>query len=155
MLHCHQVCRYSSSRNNFIGLHSLSILTYCSFNYNPVWCTLSDPPQIFIRPNQRIVVDAGNTITFVCVVDRDSNPFISWNRGDTAASNNSRITTYEELVTEMGVTFVLSILELCSAEQADNGQYTCFAENTFGNNIASFVLTVNAESKQQYNICSW
>ena len=89
------------------------------------------------------------------MVDRDSNPSISWNRGDTAVSNNSRITTYEELVTEMGVTFVLSILELCSAEQADNGQYTCFAENTFGNNVASFVLTVNAESKQQYNMHSW
>jgi len=100
-------------------------------------------------------VDAGNTITFVCVASGDPNPSISWNRGDTVLSNDSQITTFEELVTEIGLTFVRSILELCSAEQADNGQYTCFAENTFGNNVASFVLTVNAESKQQHNIRSW
>ena len=58
------------------------------------------------------------------------------------------------LVTENGVTFVQSILELCSTEEADAGQYSCFAENTLGNDTASFVLTVNAQSKQlQYNDC--
>jgi len=55
------------------------------------------------------------------------------------------------LVTENGVTFVQSILELCSTEEADAGQYSCFAENTLGNDTTSFVLTVNAQSKQQYN----
>ena len=49
------------------------------------------------------------------------------------------------LVTENGVTFVQSILELCSTEEADAGQYSCFAENTLGNDTASFVLTVNAQ----------
>ena len=45
------------------------------------------------------------------------------------------------------MTFLQSILELCSAEEADAGQYSCFADNTFGNDTASFVLTVNAQSK--------
>jgi len=81
----------------------------------------------------------------------DPNPAISWNRGDIVLSNDSRFSIYEVLVTEDGVTFVQSILALCSAEEADAGQYSCFAENTLGNDTASFVLTVNAQSKQQYN----
>ena len=78
----------------------------------------------------------------------DPSPSISWNREDTVLNNESRVTTYEELVTEVGVTFVQSNLELCSAEEADAGQYSCFAENTLGNDTASFVLIVNVQSKQ-------
>ena len=103
-----------------------------------------------IRPNQTTAVDAGNTITFACVAYGDPNPSISWNRGDTLLSNDSRVTIYEELVTENGVTFVQSILEMCSAEEADGGQYSCFADNTLGNDTASFILAVNAQSEQQY-----
>ena len=77
----------------------------------------------------------------------DPSPSISWNRGDTVLNNDSRVTIYEDLVTENGVTFVWSILELCSAEEADAGQYSCFADNTFGNDTASFVLAVIAQSK--------
>ena len=106
------------------------------------------PAQIAIRPNQTIAVDAGNTITFVCVASGDPNPSISWNKGDTVLNNDSRITIYENLVTENGVALVQSILELRSTEEADAGQYSCFAENVLGNDTASFVLTVNAQSKQ-------
>ena len=104
-----------------------------------------------MRPNQTIAVDAGNTITSVCVAYGDPNPAISWNRGDTVLNNDSRVTIYEELMTEIGVTFAHSILALCSAEEADAGQYSCFADNTLGNDTASFVLTVNAQSKQQFD----
>jgi len=102
-----------------------------------------------MHQNQTTEVDAGNSITFVCVAYGNPSPSISWNRGDTVLSNDSRVTIYEELMTEVGVTFVQSILALCTAEEADAGQYSCFAENTIGNDTASFVLTVNAHSKQQ------
>ena len=101
-----------------------------------------------IHPSQTTAVDTGNTINFVCVAYGNPNPSITWNRGATVLNNDSRIIIYEELVTN---TFVQSILTLCSAEEADAGQYSCFAENTFGNDTASFVLAVNAQSKQQYN----
>ena len=100
-----------------------------------------------IRPNPIVAVDAGNTVIFVCVAYGDPSPSISWNRGGTALSNNSQITIFEELLTESGATFVRSILELCSAGQADAGQYSCFADNTVGNDTASFVLTVNPQGK--------
>ena len=81
----------------------------------------------------------------------DPNPAISWNRGGTVLNNDSRVTIYEKLVTESGVKFVQSILELCSAEEADAGQYSCFADNTIGNDTASFMLIVNAQSKEKCN----
>ena len=114
----------------------------------------SDPAQIVIRPNQTTAVDAGNTITFACVAYGDPNPSISWNTGGTPLSNGTRVTIYEELVTENGVTFVQSILELCSAEEADAGQYSCFADNTLGNDTESFELTVNARSRSHI-IIKW
>ena len=101
-----------------------------------------------MRPNQTIAVDAGNAITFVCVAYGIPSPSISWTSGDTVLNNDSRVTIYEEVVTENGVIFVNSILELCSTEEADAGQYSCFADNTLGNDTASFVLTVNAQSKK-------
>ena len=119
----------------------------CSFDYPNL--VFSDPAQIVVSPNQTIAVDAGNTITFVCVASGDPNLSISWNRGGTALSNNSRITIFDELLTENGMTFVQSILTLSSAEEADAEQYSCFADNTLGNDTESFVLTVNAQSKQR------
>ena len=108
----------------------------------------SEPAQIVIRPNQMTTVDAGYTITYACVAYGDPHPSISWNKRDTPLNNESRVTIYEELVTENGVAFVQSIPELCSAEEADAGLYSCFADNTLGSDAASFVLTVNAQREQ-------
>ena len=52
---------------------------------------------------------------------------------------------------ENETTFVRSILVLCSTEEVDAGNYSCFADNTVGNDTASFMLTVNAQSKEQCN----
>ena len=104
------------------------------------------PAEIVIRPNQTTSADNGNTVTFVCVAYGIPDPSISWNRGDTTLSNGSRVTIYDQLLTDNGVTFVQSILELCSAEVEDAGQYSCFAENNLGNDTAAFVLTVNGKA---------
>jgi len=44
---------------------------------------------------------------------------------------------------------VQSILQLCGAVEADTGQYSCFTNNTLGNDIGFFDLTVG---KQLYNL---
>ena len=107
-----------------------------------------------IRPTEAATVEAGNTITFACMAYGDPDPSISWNRGDTVLINDSRTMIYEGTVTNRGVTFVQSILELCSADEADAGQYSCFANNTLGNDTASFVLTVNAQRKHNVTYTS-
>ena len=104
-----------------------------------------------IRPNQTTALDAGNAISFTCVAYGVPNPSISWKKGDTLLSNSSQATIYEELVTEDGVTFVHSFLQLRSVEETDAGQYSCFADNTLGNDTASFELAV-AQGMQLYNL---
>ena len=94
------------------------------------------------RPNQTTSLDAGNAVTFTCVANGDPNPSISWMKGDTLLSNDTRVTIFAGQLTEDGVIFVQSILLLRSAEEADTGLYSCFADNTYGNDTASFVLTV-------------
>ena len=99
--------------------------------------------------NQTIAVDAGSAISLTCVAYGVPIPSISWNNRSTLLRNGSRVTIYEGQLTENGVTFVQSILQLCGAVEADTGQYSCFTNNTLGNDIAFFDLTVG---KQLYNL---
>ena len=56
--------------------------------------------------------------------------------------NDSRVNIYVEEITENRRTFVQSVLEICSSEEMDSGEYTCSAESRVGNDSASFNLTV-------------
>ena len=107
-----------------------------------------------IRPNQTTELFAGDSVGFTCVAYGVPNPSISWNRGNILLTNGSRATIYEELLIENGVTFVQSILQLCNAEVAEAGQYSCFASNTVGSDTASFELAVTEipARKQLYNL---
>ena len=67
-------------------------------------------------------MEAGSAILFPCVGFGDPTPSVTWSTGGVQLSNNSRITVYEELVTEDGVEFVQSALEICSVVVADAGQ---------------------------------
>ena len=95
-----------------------------------------------------VEVDVGNTVLFTCVAYGDSTPNIRWDRQDgSTLVNDSRITIYDELVTEGDVTFVKSIVEICSVDVADAGEYSCFTWNELGNDTATFDLSVNVEGK--------
>ena len=54
----------------------------------------------------------------------------------------AQITIYEELVTEGGLTFVQSILELCSVETMDSGEYSCIVESGATSDMEVTQLTV-------------
>ena len=88
-------------------------------------------------------VNESSTVFFACVASGDSPTFITWsNQSQSQLTNNSRVTIYEELVTVGGVTFIQSVLEVCSVQEADASNYTCSAENDFGTDNATFELTV-------------
>ena len=109
-----------------------------------------------LRSNQANEIDAGSAISLTCVAYGIPIPSISWNNRSTLLRNGSRVTIYEGLLTENGVTFVQSILQLCGAVEADTGQYSCFTNNALGNDTASFDLTVSSipqdDGKQLYNL---
>ena len=111
------------------------------------------PPQVVISPGNS-TVQAGSTVVFACVGFGDPRPSVTWSTGGGQLSNNSRVTIYEELVTENGVDFVQSILEICSAEETDGGQYSCTVGNALGNASANFELSVTAAGGIIHLICS-
>ena len=111
----------------------------------------TEHPQIVVAPTASLEVDAGTTVTYVCVAfGEDEPPNIFWQFGDDLLSNDSSelVTVYETQLEENGLTFTQSILELCSVELEDGGTYSCTANNSRGSNSSSFTLTVRARSKR-------
>ena len=105
-----------------------------------------------IAPNASIEVDAGTTVTYVCVgFGEDEPPNIIWEFGDQLLSNDtsSLVTIYESEVTENRLVFSQSILELCSVEVKNAGMYSCTANNSRGSNSSTFTLNVRPRSKEK------
>jgi len=89
-------------------------------------------------------VESGSTVLLACVSLGAPSPSVTWSTDSVPLSNSSQIKIYEELITENGVVFVQSILEICSVEEADGGQYICTASNALNNASVNFELSVTA-----------
>ena len=117
--------------------------------YNPA------PAQIVIHPNNITDVHSGDTLTVGCVAYGDPLPHLSWRKDGVELANGSQIQIYEETVTESGITFIKSILEICSASEADIGQYSCTANNTLGFETAEFELKFVEGGQMQPQLGIW
>ena len=97
-----------------------------------------------IAPNASIEVDAGTTVTYVCVgFGEDEPPNIIWEFGDQLLNNDtSLVTIYDSQLEENGLVFSQSILELCSVEVENAGMYSCTANNSLGSNSSTFTLNI-------------
>ena len=101
------------------------------------------PAQIVLLPVDPTEVPDGDTVLLTCVAYGDLPLSISWSRESSILINDSqRITIYGDEVEEGGITFIQSILQICSTEANDAGVYSCIAENDAGNDTAAFELTV-------------
>ena len=101
-------------------------------------------PQVVISPTN-FTVDAGSTTMLTCVGFSDPTSPITWSMEGAEVNNGSRINIFEDLVVVNGVNWVLSILEICSVDYFDRGQYSCTIGNAIMNATATFELTVNVE----------
>ena len=107
----------------------------------------SDPAKIVLSPNNADII-AGDTVYLTCVGYGDPPLSVGWLRGDRELSNGSRVTVYEEeRETEGGGRFVTSVLEVCSVDQSDAGEYNCITSNSKGNSSAKMELTVSSPSE--------
>ena len=57
-------------------------------------------------------------------------------------TGDSRYVTREKTFTERGMEFSMSILEICSAEFDDAGEYSCIANSSTGYDMVRFNLSV-------------
>ena len=97
-----------------------------------------------IRPLQETSVNAGSSVTVACVAYGDPVPIISWNKGSSELTNSSTVTIYQDVLEIRGVAFKSSILEICSVDGDDGGQYSCFSETSVSNDTANFNLSVTS-----------
>ena len=91
-------------------------------------------------------MDAGTTVFIMCVAyPAETVSSVSWIRhlNQTVLGNSSQVTIYQEPITIGGLTFVQSVLEVCSLQVADAGEYHCYASDGFANDSVSFNLTVH------------
>ena len=99
-------------------------------------------------------MEAGSTVILSCAGFGDPTPSVTWNMGSTQLSNSSQITIYTELVTEVGVDFVHSILEVCNVDEATSGEYSCTVGNVFGD--ASFNFGIGGKNEMNgffFSVC--
>ena len=102
------------------------------------------PQIVLVPPNTR--VNATDTVLLTCVVYGSLPLGISWSREGSGLMNDpQRITIYKEQFEESGVTFIQSILQICSTQTDDSGIYSCTAENNIGNSTSTFELAVTGK----------
>ena len=88
-------------------------------------------------------IDESATMVAVCVGTGFPVPSISWSLDGSPLENNSRVSIYEEVIVESGITFVQSFLEVCSVGFMDAGLYQCTVANRLANASSNFTLTIN------------
>lgn len=74
------------------------------------------------------------------------NPELSWSRGGDAVTNatNDRVTIYEEFGMQGNTRYLQSILEICSAQESDEGVYECTLTSRSLSSSVNFTLSVNS-----------
>ena len=102
--------------------------------------SLPAPPELVIVPNSK-AVDYNSTVLIACVAYGLPLPSISFTKDGQAVDNSSGLLTItNEVVTEGGVEFVQSILEICSTGVENTGVYNCTATNDQGTDSRSWTL---------------
>ena len=90
-------------------------------------------------------VRGGETILIVCA-GVGLNPELSWSRGGVTVTNatDDRVTIYEEFGVEGNIPYLESILEICSAQDSDEGVYECTLTSRSLSSTVNFTLSVNS-----------
>ena len=88
-------------------------------------------------------IDESSTMVAVCVGTGFPQPTISWSFEGSPLENDTRVSIYEEVIEQSGITFVQSFLEVCSVGSIDAGLYQCTVFNRIVNASSNFTLTVN------------
>ena len=87
-------------------------------------------------------VNANDTLLLTCVGYSHPVGTIIWSRGSVDLVNGTRTAIYEEEFEESGLTFVRSILQICSTEPSDAGLYACTVDNGISDASSSFNVAV-------------
>ena len=118
-----------------------------------ITCILNplETPFIVVRPSDTEAT-YGDTVLLTCVAFGDPLPTFYWLHNSQPVENSTDSTTlvFDDYVTEYGITFVRSILQLCSVTFEAEGYYTCVANNSAGVETANTSLQVISTGMYMY-----
>ena len=100
--------------------------------------------RIVLNPQSGDVL-AGRSAVLVCMAHGVPVPSITWVKNSITLINDSDVIIHERELMERGMTFLRSVLKICSATESDGGQYSCIANNGIGNDSFSFEVTITTE----------
>ena len=104
----------------------------------------ADPARIAVHPENLYEVSTGDTVMMSCVGYGDPLPSVFWsNSSNGMLINSSQITMFEDTLSESGMHFVKSTLEVCNVEPRMSGEYSCTSQNEFGSETARFQLSIH------------
>ena len=94
-----------------------------------------------VHPETVNDVTAGTSALLVCVASGYPLPSIMWSAiGGTI--NETEISIYTEILMQGGLTFIKSVLEICSVGKNSVTNYQCTAESSASNDTVQFELLV-------------
>ena len=90
-------------------------------------------PQLIATPVSQDV-NYGHTVLMACVANGYPEPEIIWSRNGQVLDPDSSdlVNVYTQVVTEMGLNFTESILEICGVGADDIGSFMCIATSDVG-----------------------
>ena len=96
-----------------------------------------------MAPPSNVLVRDGETVMIICTGTGVS-PEISWSRDGDIVTNatDDDVAIYEEFSRNDSTRYILSILEICNAQESDEGVYKCTVTSYTHSNTVNFTLTV-------------
>lgn len=92
---------------------------------------------------ETVTVPAGGGVTLTCVSHGSPIPDITWLKGEEQIDNDtSTVAIFESVIQQASLDFFQSILEICSLQLADAGEYSCYTNNSMGNQSVMFQVIV-------------
>ena len=101
--------------------------------------------KIIIAPDEMLMLKNRETLSLSCVAYGFPPPTIYWTKANSGnISSNSGVTAIRNQVeTRDRLTLHKSVLEICSAQAADSGEYSCVADNGFTTESSHFEICVH------------
>ena len=95
-----------------------------------------------VHPKELHEVNTSDAAIYTCVAYGKPVPHIFWMRNGSYLGNSPLLTITENLIYQSDFILAKSVMEMCSTQETDGGNYTCVANNSISTDSFNFSLSV-------------